>query len=279
MTSCRRPPRAGRPRAADLGRNGRRAVRRVHVADHIAHPARLPGPSRLGSPGGRTRAHRLVAGLPAGRGGRASRVRPGPSPWCTGCALCTRGSTTPRTWGSSGLLLGPVLRLHARTATTRSTTSRSTRAWATAPTSTRSCRTRPSAAWRVMLDGVFNHVGREHPLAPRGVTTATAVAPARWFETSRRRRPPDGLRGPRRPRRRSTTPTSGVAGLVVDVMRHWLRRGIAAGASTSPTPCRRSSGATVLATVRERVPRRLLRRRGDPRRLRRDRARATGSTR
>ena len=115
---------------------------------------------------------------------------------------------------------------------------------------------------RVLLDGVFNHVGTDFA---RYREALDGDAAARWF------------RG--RPGKFHTFEGHGglitlnhdnpeVVDYIADVMAHWLHRGSTAGAWTRLTLCRNSSGPRCCRGSRA-APGRLVRRRSHPRRLRR----------
>ena len=97
---------------------------------------------------------------------------------------------------------------------------------------------------KVVLDGVFNHVGRDHPLvraalgrpdAPEGGLFHVDLAGAGGADLRH-------VRGARGPGRARTTTTAAVAELVGEVMRYWLAGARTAGASTPRTPSRPPSG-------------------------------------
>lgn len=103
----------------------------------------------------------------------------------------------------------------------------------------------------VMLDGVFNHVGREHPLA-RAAYDGDRGAPVRW-ETR------DGVDRPKGWEGHDDLveldhSDERVAALVADVMTHWLRRGIAGWRLDVAYAVPPEFWRTVLGTVREEFP-------------------------
>lgn len=85
---------------------------------------------------------------------------------------------------------------------------------------------------RVLLDGVFNHVGRDFPLFQRAVREGPASEAARWFHLTW----PDDRDVPDEPAYESFEGHRGLVVLnhaaaevedyVVAVMRHWLARGV-----------------------------------------------------
>ena len=206
------------------------------------------------------RACDLVADLPAGlrrrlpRRPRAHRRRAPPR------AASRRGSTMPSNSARPVSRSGPCSPRRP-TATTRSITTRSTRASATTPTSTTSSR-EARGAWPAhpARRRVQPRRHRVRPL-PGGL----AGGDDSWFRKGRNGfatfEGHDGLitlnhRNPE------------VVDYVVDVMLHWLRRGADGWRLDAAYAVPDEFWAQVLPRVRERVPRRVVRRRGHPRRLR-----------
>lgn len=113
---------------------------------------------------------------------------------------------------------------------------------------------------RVMFDGVFNHVGREHP-AFRGVLEQGPSAPtANWFDLTW----PDGDAPGSTPRHRTFEGhdhlvaldhgSPAVADLVTDVMAFWCDRGVDAWRLDAAYAVPPAFWSTVLPRVRERHP-------------------------
>lgn len=124
---------------------------------------------------------------------------------------------------------------------------------------------------RVMLDGVFNHVGRSHPLFQDALT---GRGNEDLFSITRR---PDGsadyatFEGFRE--LPALNHDSGrVAGLVRDVMLHWMRRGVSAWRLDAAYAVPPAFWACVLPELRNTFPDAWFVGGGDPRRLRKYRA-------
>jgi cyclomaltodextrinase len=113
---------------------------------------------------------------------------------------------------------------------------------------------------RVLLDGVFNHVGREHPAFRAVVEQGPAAPTAEWF----RLRWPDGWRPGTAPQYDSFEghdqlvaldhSSPAVAGWVTEVMTSWLDRGADGWRLDAAYAVPTSFWATVLPRVRERHP-------------------------
>ena len=97
---------------------------------------------------------------------------------------------------------------------------------------------------RVLLDGVFNHAGREFPPVARALAEGPGSASADWV---RKLYDNDGIVTADYFEGHDTLVTlnhasAQVQQFVRDVMLHWLRRGSTAGGWTPRTQCRPSSG-------------------------------------
>ncbi|MDD9207137.1 alpha-amylase family glycosyl hydrolase [Georgenia sp. 10Sc9-8] len=112
---------------------------------------------------------------------------------------------------------------------------------------------------KIMLDGVFNHVGRDHPALRRAVEQGPEAAEARLFHLDW----PDGG-PPAEPRYASFEGHEGlvelnhdedaVVDLVTDVMRHWLRAGADAWRLDAAYAVPPAFWQRVLPRVREEFP-------------------------
>ena len=166
--------------------------------------------------------------------------------------------------GASGIALGPIFASRDATAMTPSTTTGSTRGSATTTTSTDLVAEAHGRGLRILLDGVFNHVGTDFPRyreAARagGDRRRGSASAATRFETFEGH---DGLIT-------LNHDNPEVVDYVVDVMSHWLRRGADGWRLDAAYAVPDRFWAQVLPRVRARVSRRVVRRRGHPRRLRR----------
>ena len=184
-------------------------------------------------------ADRGLAGSPGLAGGERAAARPGRSP-------------------------------RAATATTPSTTSRSTPGSATGEDFDRLVAACHDRGIRVLLDGVFNHAGREFPPVARALAEGPGSASADWV---RKLYDNDGLVTADYFEGHDTLVTLNHASpqvqqFVRDVMLHWLRRGIdgwrldaayAVPAEFWAACCRRSAGSSARRGSWGDDPRRLCR--------------------
>lgn len=109
---------------------------------------------------------------------------------------------------------------------------------------------------RVVLDGVFNHVGRDFPAFRRAIGEGPQAHEASWFHIDLDKRLPDGepeyatFEGHQQlPALNHDEPA--VADLVTDVMRHWLARGADGWRLDAAYAVSRTFWANVLPRVRE----------------------------
>ena len=135
---------------------------------------------------------------------------------------------------------------------------------------------------RVLLDGVFNHVGRAHPWWQEAVEAGAGSPAAARFATGPGARTVDGLEVQVFEGHENLVVLNHdhpeVAAMVTDVMAHWLERG---RRRLAPRCGVRGAGGVLAHHDRadpRAVPRRLVRGRGDPRRLRAVRRRSPAWT-
>ena len=175
-------PARGRP----VDRLRRRGVR--PAAAPAQRPDREPRRRRAAgmSAGPAVGRHRdLVARLPARLRRRGHHREPARRGRPRAAAGSPPGSTTCSTWAATGCCWGRSSTPRP-TATTPSTTCASTRGWATTPTPTRCSRACRERGIRVLLDGVFNHVGRAHPWWQEAVAAGPGLAGSRAVRDRRR---------------------------------------------------------------------------------------------
>ena len=131
--------------------------------------------------------------------------------------------------GCTGLLLGPDLRLADPWLRQHGPVPHRPAAGRRRATSTTWSPPAGQRGLRILLDGVFSHVGRGHPLVDRALAEGPDSEAARLFDidwSDPRRPAPAGVRGPRLAGRGSNHAAPGCGDYVTDVMAHWLGRGI-----------------------------------------------------
>ena len=244
------------------------------VRRHHEGPVRGEVPAMTGSPRERSSA-RNRAGSSTRSGGRSTRsassARSRPirrrAPTSTGCAASSNGSTTPSNSGASGIALGPIFasRTHGYDTTDHYRIDPRLGDDADFDHLVAEAHRR---GLRVLLDGVFNHVGTDFPRYRDAVVGSDTA----WFRNGSDF---DTFEG-HGELIALNHDNPDVVDYTVDVMTHWLGRGADGWRLDAAYAVPDRFWAQVLPRVREEFPRRVVRRRGHPRRLLGARARQSG---